>query len=75
MSEVSIDREKALTQGCRIFQQFTRTADKATKGIVPGQNIEALRIGLLRLRRLFPDDFNAELDKMIEDGNEGGKPD
>lgn len=74
MTDVDIDRQKALRNGCRIFQQFTLVADKEANDIPHGQNIEALRIALNRLRNLFPDDFNDELDQMIAEGSEANKP-
>ena len=75
MSEVSIDREKGISVGCRIWQQFDKIAEKEANGESHGQNIEALRVALNRLRRLLPDDFDKELEQAVIDaGNEANKP-
>ena len=75
MSEVSIDREKALRVGCRIWQQFDKISEKEAQDLSHGQNVEALRVALNRLRNLFDKEFDKELERLVVEGrNEANKP-
>ena len=79
MSEVSIDEEKALAVGCRLWTQIDKAADKDSEGLPTGRHLEAIRVALNRLKRLFPKDFQKKLDALVAEAvasgtGEGGKP-
>ena len=79
MSEVSVDEEKALAVGCRLWTQIDKATDHDSEGQPVGQNLEAIRVALNRLKRLFPRDFQAKLKALVEEAEasgtgEGGKP-
>lgn len=63
---MDVDRKRALRAGCRIFQQFEKVRTLEADGKNHGQNVEALRVALLKLAGAFPEDFLKELSQMLD---------